>query len=136
VQLFPKNGEIPVGDDERANFFHSMLYADVIVGLNTSALIEAAIFGKPVLSVAGAKGARYRDTLHARHLEKGLLIVARDHREHVRHIARALDAPGASDRCRQFVEEFVRPLGRDRPAGDRMADTVESLAAARSDDKH
>ena len=128
VAVFPKDGEVPVGEDERANFFHSMLYADVIVGLNTSALIEAAIFGKPVLSVAEAKGAKYRETLHFGHLEKGLLIVARDHREHVRHIREALDAPGGSDRCRQFIDEFVRPLGRDHSAGDSMADAVETLA--------
>jgi hypothetical protein len=128
VQLFPKSGELPIGDDERANYFHSMLYADVIVGLNTSALIEAAIFGKPVLSVAEAKGAEYRETLHFGHLEKGLLIVARDHREHVRQIAEALRSPGFSDRCRQFVEEFVRPLGRDHSAGEHMADAVEKLA--------
>ena len=88
VQVFPTDGEIPVGEQERANYYHSMLYADVIVGLNTSALIEAAIFGKPVLSVAEAKGAKYRETLHFGHLKKGLLIVARDHREHVRHIRR------------------------------------------------
>lgn len=127
VTVFPTNGEIPAGDDERANFFHSMFYADVIVGLNTSALIEAAIFDKPVLSVASPKGAEFHETLHFEHLEKGLLIVARDHREHVRHIGDALDAPGPSDRCRQFVQEFVRPFGRECSAGERMADAVEAL---------
>ena len=128
VQVFPAGGEIPAGDGERANFFHSMLYADVIVGLNSSSLVEAAIFGKPVLSVTSAKGARYRQTLHFGHLAKGLLIVAADHREHVRQIGDALRSPGFSDRCRQFVQEFVRPLGRDHSAGDHMAEAVEKLA--------
>jgi hypothetical protein len=132
VRVFPPAGEIPIDADERANYFHSLHYADVIVGLNTSALIEAAIFGKPVLSVAAPEKAKYRETLHFGHLEKGLLIVARNLREHVTQVAGALSTPGPSIRCQQFVEEFVRPLGREHSAGEGMADAVETLAAGRA----
>jgi hypothetical protein len=129
VSVFPMSGETPVGDVERADFFHSLYYADVIVGLNTSALIEAAIFGKPVLSVAAAEKAKYRQTLHFGHLEQGLLVLARSLREHVDQIAGAFDATGPSPRCREFVESFVRPFGLEHPAGERMADDVERLVA-------
>jgi hypothetical protein len=132
VQVFPTTGELPVADDERANYFHSLYYADAIVGLNTTALIEAAIFEKPVLSVAAPKQAKYRETLHFGHIEKGLLTVARDLGEHASQVAEALDARGSSERGRRFVQEFVRPFGRDQAAGERMADVVESLAANRT----
>lgn len=128
VRLFPKNGETPVGDADRADYFHSLYYADVIVGLNTSALIEAAIVGKPVLSVASPRKAGYRPTLHFSHLERRLLIVAPDLPDHVEQIAAALDAPKPSPRCQAFVAEFVRPFGLEQPAGERMADAVEELA--------
>ena len=129
VQVFPPAGESPIADDGRANYFHSLHYADVVVGLNTSALIEAAIFGKPVFSVAAPEQAKYRETLHFAHLEKGLLTVARNLGEHVAQIADALSSPGLSVRCQHFVEEFVRPFGREHSAGNRMADAVETLAA-------
>jgi predicted glycosyltransferase len=123
-------GEPPIADAERANYFHSLYHANVIVGLNTTALIEAAIFGKPVLSVAAPKQAKYRETLHFGHIEQGLLVVAGDLREHTHQVATALDSHGFSERCRRFVEQFVRPFGWDHPAGDRMADAVEILAAS------
>jgi hypothetical protein len=129
VKVFPMNGESPVADQDRADYFHSLYYADVNVGLNTSALIEAAIFGKPVLSVAAPEKAKSRgETLHFSHLANGLLVIAKDLREHIEQVTAVLDVPGPSPRCLQFVEEFVRPFGREFPAGDRMAAVVEDLA--------
>ena len=129
VQVFPMTGESPIAGDERANYFHSLYHANVIVGLNTTALIEAAIFGKPVLSVAAPQKAKYRETLHVGHIEQGLLVVAKDLGEHTCQLGTALDSHGFSERCRRFVEEFVRPFGWDQSAGERMADAVEILAA-------
>jgi hypothetical protein len=131
VRLFPTSGEAPVAEADRADYFHSLYYADAIVGLNTSALIEAAIFGKPVLSIASPSKAGYRPTLHFSHLERRLLVVATSLEDHVTQIATALDSPGPSPRCQAFVAEFVRPFGREHPASERMADAVEELAATR-----
>jgi hypothetical protein len=131
AKVFPLSGESPIDDEERADFFHSLYYADVNVGLNTSAMIEAAIFGKPVLTVAAAERAKLRgEPLHFAHLENGLLIVAKDLAEHVGQMAAVLDAGTPSPRCVEFVERFVRPFGRDHAAGDRMAEAAEALAAA------
>lgn len=131
VTIFPRDVESPVAEQDRADYYHTLYYADVSVGLNTSALIEAAIFGKPVLSVAAPEEAKPRgEPLHFDHLEKGLLIVAKDLPQHLEQIAAALDHAGPSTRCLQFVEEFVRPFGRECAAGECLAQVVEKLALA------
>jgi hypothetical protein len=125
--VFPEQTENPVSDDARLRYFHSLHYADAVVGLNTTAMIEAAILDKPVLSVRQAGSAQIRDTVHFGHMADGLLTVAPDLETHVRQLAGTL-AAGTPERSRAFVAGFVRPLGREYPAGLRFAELVEAAA--------
>jgi hypothetical protein len=135
VAVWPApRGEMPAGARARAGYYDSIHHSRAVVGINTSALIEAAIQRRPVLTVLTE---RYRGsqegTLHFRHLAEGdgggLLRVARDFPEHLDHLAAALEADGADEqRARRFLERFVRPHGLEEPAAERLVACVEELA--------
>lgn len=106
---------------------------DAVVGLVTSAMIEAAILGKPVHTIITDLAGEGQDgTVHFDYLTEaggGLLHVAHDLDEHIKSLGSPLNRPrGASDqRACSFLEAFVRPPGSVRPT-DRLADAIEKLA--------
>ncbi len=121
------------GDTPRAlaDFYDSLAHSAAVVGINTTAMIEAAIVGKSVLSILEPSFGQ-QSTLHFRYLLEengGFLSVASSLDEHFEQLARALDDGGADvERRRRFVESFVRPHGLDRPATPILADAVEELS--------
>lgn len=128
--VWPREGAQPDAGEARADFFDSLTHAVAVVGVNTSALIEAAIVGKPVLTVLDERFQNTQEgTLHFQYLlheNGGFLHVARDLDEHVDQLESAVAAGG--ERADRFVERFVRPLGRDVVAAEVMADELEALA--------
>jgi hypothetical protein len=134
VAVWPREGSLPVTDEARADFFDSLAHSAAVVGINTTAMIEAAIVGKSVLTVLAPEFAQ-ESTLHFHYLLEengGFLHVASSLGEHAAQLARVLveDAAGA-ERRRRFVESFVRPHGLARPATPILADAVEELAGVR-----
>jgi hypothetical protein len=131
VAVWPPAGAHTVTDDARAGFFDSLAHSAAVVGINTTAMIEAAIVGKSVLTVI-APGFAQENTLHFDYLLEehgGFLHVASSLGEHVGQLAHVLDEDAAgAERRRRFVESFVRPHGLDKPATPILADAVEELA--------
>jgi hypothetical protein len=124
-----------IDDEKRADYFHSLYFSRAVVGVNTSALIEAGIVGRAVYTVLAPEFSRTQQgTLHFHYLKDfsgGLLRVARNFDEHREHLAAAL--AGSADeqgRCETFTRTFVRPHGLDVPAAGVLADKIESLASA------
>jgi hypothetical protein len=113
--------------------FDSLFHARAVVGLNTSAMIEAGILGKPVHTIvldefAGGQ----EETLHFDYLraEKGgLLHEARTLEDHVEQLSASLDAgETARERDRRFIERFVRPHGLDVPVTPIVAAEIARVA--------
>src|SRR5262249_50829853 len=81
VVVWPRAGANPIDSTSRADFFDSLFHSAAVVGVNTSAQIEAAIVGRPVYTVLLPEFAATQEgTLHFHHLandERGLLHVAR-----------------------------------------------------------
>jgi hypothetical protein len=130
--VWPRAGAFTVGDHERDDFFDTLFHGVVVVGINTTAMIEAAVVGKSVLSVIRSEFAQ-ESTLHFRHLlaeNGGFLHVAGSLDEHVAQLGAVLAGDDAEVR-RAFLERFVRPEGLERPATPILADAVEELAALR-----
>jgi hypothetical protein len=134
VACWPKAGDFPVDARSKTDYFDSLYHAAITVGLNTSAMIEAGILGRPVHTILPPQ---FRDsqegTVHFHYLldeANGLLHAARSLDEHAAKLAAALDGrdpdPGRSAR---FVREFVRPRGLDRRATDVFVQELETLAA-------
>jgi hypothetical protein len=124
-----RTGEIDAG--ARAGFYDSIAHSAGVVGANTSAMIEAAIAGKPVYTVL-APEFNQGETIHFHYLRTehgGFLHVAESLEEHLDQLAAGLEDEAAeSDRARSFVASFVRPGGVDRSAAAIYADAVEELA--------
>jgi hypothetical protein len=135
VSFWPKTGVNPIGGSARAEYFDSIYHAEAVVGVNTSAMIESGIIGRPVYSVKAEEFADTQEgTLHFQHLKNaggGLLHLAADMDEHVEQLAGLLaDEGGARERARQFMQAFIRPHGLDVPATPRVVAEIERLAAS------
>ncbi|MGE3274306.1 MAG: hypothetical protein AB7O67_04285 [Vicinamibacterales bacterium] len=116
--------------------FDSLYHAHAAVGLNTSAMLEAAIVGRPVLTLLipgfdeGQVG-----TIHFRYLVEafgGLVQPAASFEEHHRQLAPLLAGePQVSARSRAFAEQFLRPRGIAQPVSPILADEIERVGALR-----
>jgi hypothetical protein len=113
--------------------YDSLHHAAAVVGLNTSAMIEAGILGKPVYTINADEFAGGQEqTLHFHYLlarNGGLVEIASVMEEHLRQIGEALANPDAGKaRSLGFVQSFVRPRGLDTPVAPIAADEIERLA--------
>ena len=134
VAVYPRSAN-PVNEADRQDYFDSLYHSEAVVGINTTAMIEAAIVGRTVHSVLAEE---FRDTqggtLHFRYLlseNGGFLRVARDLPEHARQLAETLASPGIGrEACARFVRTFVRPHGMDVQATPILVDALERLASA------
>ena len=134
VAFWPKTGVNPVGGSAREEYFDSMYHATAVIGVNTSAMIESAIVGRPVYSVkANEFAATQEGTLHFQHLknvEGGLLHLADGLDSHLAQLSELLAAGTEREGPRRFVQAFIRPHGLDVPATPRVVDAIEQLAVA------
>ena len=130
--VWPPPGVDFFAPEFKHDFYDSLYFSTAVVGVNTSAQIEAAIVGRIVCTVASADFAHAQaGTLHFQHLVNGgLAQIARDFDEHVAHLGALLRGGLAqAERSRAFVESFVRPFGLDQPATPRLASAIVDLAA-------
>jgi hypothetical protein len=132
--VWPPTRPDSVSPAARTDYFDSLFHATAIVGINTSAMVEAAVIGRPVLTLRTPEFEQAQaGTLHFRHLlpeNGGHVIVADSVDEHLRQLAEALTSPDAAAAGnRRFVESFIRPRGLDRPANEVLVAELERLAA-------
>jgi hypothetical protein len=131
VAVYPPRSYNPVDAASRDDFFDSLFHCAAVVGINTSAMIEAAIIGRPVCSILAPEFARTQEgTIHFRHLlPGGFLRLASTIEQHVEQLADCLRNPNVTRaETERFVASFVRPHDVTRPATPIFADTVEQLA--------
>jgi hypothetical protein len=126
-------GSNPVHESARADYFDSIFHSSAVVGLNTSAFIEAGIVGRPVLTIVVPEfEENQHGTVHFEYLVKaggGLVTVGAGLDAHFPQLAAAI-ASGQRT-VKPFVREFVRPLGLERAATPVFVEAVESMAALR-----
>ena len=116
--------------------YDSLHHSAAVVGLNTSAMIEAAIVGRGVYTIASDEFAGGQTgTLHFHYLlveNGGIVSAAGTFAEHCRQLAGGVSGdPAVAERARRFVESFARPRGLDRPATAEMVNEIEATAALR-----
>ena len=131
VAVWPEVGVATVAASSRDDFFDSLWHSSAVVGINTTAMIEAGIVGKSVLTILAPQFAQ-ETTLHFHYLlaeNGGFVHVAASLPEHVAQLAEVVGGGHDDDQRREFVQSFVRPHGLDRPATGIYADAVEELAS-------
>jgi hypothetical protein len=126
---------LPDGKRDAVTLARLLASTDVVVGLNTSAELEAAISGTPVVTFrAGADAPGQEGTVHFSYLLRqhgGFVIDAATLDEHVErlgHVLRGDDVGGEAQQ--RFVERFVRPAGLTQPASPLVASAILRLIAA------
>lgn len=133
VALQPLEQTSLLKTDDLFEFLH---HSHAVVGLVTSAMIEAALMGRPVHSVrttlagAGQQGTVHFDYLT--HVGGGLLHLSDTLGEHVAKLAPHLARPLAESdaRSQAFVAAFVDAPNGGSPS-EGLADAVEQLAGGR-----
>ena len=130
-------GANPIDGASRDEYFDSLFHSRAVVGLVTSAFLEAAVVGRPVFTVMKPEYRLFQmGTPHFRYLltvEGGLVHTAGDWPEHVAQLTRFCDDPAPALRqLERFVTAFVRPHGLRVRATGLFADAVEALARERA----
>ena len=128
-------GRNPVSPDAQADYFDSLYHSHAVIGLVTSAFLEAAIVGRPVYTPLLPEFEMYQEGVqHFRYLvevEGGLLKVHRSLPDHLAELGAALARPVERDpQNARFIRAFVRPHGLDAPATPSFVAAVEELGAA------
>jgi hypothetical protein len=134
VVVYPRAAN-PVNEADRQDYFDSLFHSGAVVGINTTAMIEAAIIGRTVHTVLADE---FKDTqggtLHFQYLlsgNGGFLRVATSLPEHAGQIVDTLAHPEVGRAaCATFVRTFIRPHGSETPATPVLADALEGLAAS------
>jgi hypothetical protein len=131
----PRAIVLKTSDRARQGLFECLYHSAAVVGLNTSAELEAAIVGRPVYTVIAGDDAAdgQNGTLHFHYLleeQGGCVRRANSLAEHVAQLQGALDHPRDSATIRRFAGEFLRPHGIDRPVAPVFADVIERTVRA------
>ena len=134
VAVYPRTAN-PVNESDRQDYFDSLHHSAAVVGVNTTAMIEAAIAGRTVHSVLADE---FKDTqggtLHFRYLlseNGGFLRIAPDLAAHAQQVAETVRFPDIGrEACARFVARFVRPQGVQAPSTPILVGALERLAGA------
>jgi hypothetical protein len=129
------HGRTPIDSDAKADYFDALYFSEAVVGLCTSAFLEAAIVGRPVMTLLLPAYRIHQDGMaHFRYLLNvggGLLQTAPDVDSHLAQLGDVLAGSRERDeRNKRFITAFVRPMGLESPATPVFVDAVERLAAA------
>ena len=129
--IWPAQGANPVNRDARRDYYDSIFHSRGIVGVNTSALIEAGIIGRQAFTVQQPEFIDSQSgTLHFHHLVNvggGLLRVAADLDEHMRQLVEFLRGAESNEAVgHEFVRQFVRPHGLEIRATDLYVRELEA----------
>ena len=135
LSLFPHvalYGSNPVDEASKDDYFESLFYCNAVVGLNTSAFLEGAVVGRPVHTILLPEFQENQEgVLHFHYLLTvggGVLQAGRSFEEHHSQLTaslhRSFDEPAGNT---NFVREFIRPHGLERPVTPRFCDAIEEL---------
>lgn len=129
VSVYPASGEIPDTEEKRRMFYNSIFHSVAVVGVNTTAFLEASALDRPCITVVEEIASATHQLPHFHHLtEAGFLETAHQVeqlREALERILRGADAN--AEQRRKFVNDFIRPAGHSSVKV--YADLVESLVA-------
>ncbi|UCE51516.1 MAG: CDP-glycerol glycerophosphotransferase family protein [Desulfobacterales bacterium] len=134
IAVWPKEASWVDTEEVKQDYYNSIYHSAAVVGVNTSAFLEAAILDKPCVTILTEQyRSKQSERGHFRHLLKGnFLEVTHSFSESASVIAGILAGKDSKKEQRQrFVRDFIRPHGLDRYASEIMAKTIESTALRR-----
>jgi hypothetical protein len=134
VAIWPRGGEYVDAPEVKQDYFDTLFHSKAVIGVNTSAMLEAAIVDKPCVTIMTG---HYRNTQegvgHFKHLlDADFLEIAQGFAEAAVIIGAILDSRDLKkEQRRRFVMNFIRPCGMNTPASQIMAKAIEAAAQRR-----
>lgn len=131
VCVWPREGEWPDTDQARQNLFNSIYHSMAVVGINTTAMLEASVLGKPCIAImtqefrgSQVERAHFQQILRGGFLETAGSII---------EVQRILDdlLNGIDKKAvirKEFVKNFLRPRGLQHGVAELAANAVEMTA--------
>ena len=122
---------LPIDGDSRAEYFDALYYSSAVVGINTSAFIEAGIIGRPVYAIilADEFSGTQAGTIHFRYLTEVGGGIAQAGREFTLY--------GRGKRLLMAKDEFVAAAVNETPrtllvekVRERTAEAVQESSEA------
>ncbi|MDZ4295930.1 MAG: hypothetical protein U1A16_01005, partial [Patescibacteria group bacterium] len=135
VVVYPPGGSLPDTAEALQVFTDTLHHAVAAVGINNSAMIEAIIADKPVVSpLLDRYVTTQKKAEHFRLLaENQALEIVRSDEDMCRVLAALLDGrDGRRELRRRFIEKFIRPYGIGVSAGERVVAELEELVGQKS----
>jgi hypothetical protein len=134
VSLWPPVGSDANAPEARRDYVDSLSHSAAVVGINTSAQLEAGIVGRPVFTVCVPEFAHAQTgTLHFQHLvnqQSGVVQPAATLDAHVEQLGDVLNGRSrAGEANARFVRSFIRPFGEHVPAVPTFVSAIESLGS-------
>jgi hypothetical protein len=126
--VWPPTGEWPDIPAARQNLFHTLHFSVGVIGVNTTAMLEAAVVGRPCISILTDEYRRSQiDRAHFQQMLRGdFLETPRSPEDAVAVMAEILEGrDGKKEARRAFVHRFFRPMGEARQAGALYAEAIE-----------
>jgi len=133
VAIWPPIGTDPNAPDFRRDYFDSLYYSVAVVGINTSAQLEAGIVGRPVFTIRAPEFAHSQEgTLHFRYLigAHGLVRTADAVEAHTEQLSALLSGREDASSHADFVRDFIRPHGLDVPVSPLFAKAIDDIVRA------
>lgn len=130
--IYPKTGVLPDTNETKDDFYYSMLFAECVVGVNTSGMLDAIINDMPVIAICdGRYRATQEQTLHFRELLSfGCMETSSDIPSAVEVINKLVEGiDNRRSRRQEFVNAYIRPRGNERLVARVVVSSLESLVS-------
>jgi len=132
VVIYPPAGANPTDAESRTDYFDSIYHCSAVLGVITTAFLEATIVDRPVHSVLVGEYAATQSGIPQFYVMRpendGMLALADSIEELAHQLAGSLrDPASARERNRRFREHFLRPIGAEVPASPVLVGEIERL---------
>ena len=134
VVVWPPGGSLPDGTASFQGFFDTLFHGKCTIGVNTSGMLDALVFGKPGITILVDRYAVTQiEALHYQHLfSTNALDVAQNIPEIADLISKILRGQDRRKELRrQFVQEFIKPRGENILAGRVAALAIEMICSGK-----
>ena len=131
VAIWPRSGEHVDLPDAKQVYYDTLFHSAAVVGVNTSAFLEAAIVGKPCITVLTQASKPKQSGLgHFQHLLNGDFLEIAESYDQAAVICADILAgkDNRREQRRKFVQDFIRPRGIDKPVAPLMGKIIETFA--------
>jgi hypothetical protein len=131
IAIYPKDPSWVDNTRAKQDYYNSIYHSKAVIGVNTSAFLEAAILDKPCVTISIAQyGFKQSERGHFRHLLNGNFLEVSDSFPEAASVITGILAGNDSKNAQRskFVRDFIRPHGLDKSASEIIAKAIESAA--------